>query len=252
VAELTLTDPDGSVLGTALVDPDVTPLPRAELTLADGADPSAVADVLVGRFRGHRLVSHDEGLADELIVRGAELVRASWLLALELPVDLPVVDGVDVRTMGRDSSEYASLTLAAYGPDHPDHDELVASRSAARETIERFFAGDIVGPFLADASVEARGADGRLLGYCVISEMPAEWRYEGGPWVTDVAVHPDAQGRGVGRALLTAAIRRLIAAGRTSLGLAVTQTNTSAKRLYDDLGFVERFASWTMNLPADT
>jgi ribosomal protein S18 acetylase RimI-like enzyme len=222
---------DGEVLGAADVDPDVAPLPRAVITAVDGVDSETLADAVVRELRGHRLVTHDPALAEALLSRGAELVRASWMMALALPVELPAVDGVDVRAMGRDASEYARLTVAAYGPGHPDHDETVGSHSAARDTMERFFAGDIVGPFVAEASVEARDPDGTLLGYCVISTMPAEEDFEGGPWVTDISVHPRAQGRGVGRALLTEAIRRLGDLGFTSLGLAVTQANTSAKRL---------------------
>jgi mycothiol synthase len=248
MAVVELRAPDGVILGAADVDPDVTPLPRAVITPAAGADPEAVADAVVRELTGHRLVAHDQRIAEALLARGAELVRASWMMVLVLPVDLPDVDGVLVRPMGKDASEYARLTVQAYGPGHPDHDETTSSHSAARDTMERFFAGDIVGPFTADASVEARDADGTLLGYCVISDMPAEENFEGGPWVTDVSVHPQAQGLGVGRALMTEAIRRLGAAGHTTLGLAVTQANTSAKRLYDDLGFVERFPAWTMNL----
>lgn len=252
MAELVeLRDGDGAVLGTALVDPDITPLPRAEITGGEGVDAGELADVVVREFPNHRLVAHDQALTEALLARGAELVRASWMMTLALPVDLPSVEGVDVRPMGRDASEYARLTVKAYGPGHPDHDHTVGSHSAARDTMEQFFAGAIVGPFIPDASVEARDADGALLGYCVISEMPAEWRYEGGPWVTDVSVHPDAQGRGVGRAMVAEAIRRLSAAGFRSLGLAVTQSNSVAKRLYDDLGFVEHFPAWTMNLTAD-
>ncbi len=67
--------------------------------------------------------------------------------------------------------------------------------------------------------------------------------------MTDLAVDPAAQGRGVGRLLLARAVERLTAAGHPRLGLAVTRGNDRARRLYDALGFTEHLAAWTFVLP---
>jgi ribosomal-protein-alanine N-acetyltransferase len=58
--------------------------------------------------------------------------------------------------------------------------------------------------------------------------------------ITNVAVHPDFRGRGIGRAVLVALIertRRL--AGITEFTLEVRPTNAAAMRLYRKAGFLE-------------
>lgn len=56
-------------------------------------------------------------------------------------------------------------------------------------------------------------------------------------WIVDVGVHPDAQGKGVGTALLTAI--KLLAAeqGIHKLSLRVLSTNPAAIQLYQKNGF---------------
>ncbi|MGE3276379.1 MAG: GNAT family N-acetyltransferase [Vicinamibacterales bacterium] len=55
--------------------------------------------------------------------------------------------------------------------------------------------------------------------------------------VAQVAVAPDARGRGVGRALVTASIRRARELGFRRLTLMVADDNAPARRLYASLGF---------------
>ena len=53
-----------------------------------------------------------------------------------------------------------------------------------------------------------------------------------------LAVTPDRQGRGAGRALVEACISRARATGARRLGLFTTEAMTTAQRLYEALGFV--------------
>lgn len=49
--------------------------------------------------------------------------------------------------------------------------------------------------------------DGRLLGTCLVFAEPCSWRPERPAWILrSMAVEPDAQGRGVGREVLAAAL----------------------------------------------
>ncbi|NNE75285.1 MAG: GNAT family N-acetyltransferase [Acidimicrobiales bacterium] len=57
--------------------------------------------------------------------------------------------------------------------------------------------------------------------------------------VSAVCTHPDARGRGYGATLTEWITARIQASGRQAF-LHVTATNTSAKALYDKLGFRER------------
>jgi GNAT superfamily N-acetyltransferase len=61
----------------------------------------------------------------------------------------------------------------------------------------------------------------------------------GGFLIGNVAVHPDWQGRGVGRALMEAALEEVSAQGGHWAGLEVQSDNEVARRLYESLGFVE-------------
>jgi GNAT superfamily N-acetyltransferase len=246
MAELELIGADGRVVGDATIDPTAEPLPRALLTSRPDASPPEVADAVVEGLKGHRLSIREEELAEALVARGAELVRASWLMVLPLPavVDAPEVD---LRPLRDAADEYGEVMWRAYPPDHPDHEMMDATPADAATTVRGYLSGKIVGPLMPDASVEAWSADGELAGICVISRMQGDGEYEGSPWVTDVCVLPSAQGQGLGRAMLVHAIRRLSEAGEHALGLAVTQ-GSPARRLYDTLGFVERFPAWTLNL----
>ena len=67
--------------------------------------------------------------------------------------------------------------------------------------------------------------DGRVVGYTRATST----------WLDDLYVAPDAQGRGVGTALL----RRVLARHRDGVGLWVFESNRPARRFYARHGFVE-------------
>jgi mycothiol synthase len=76
-------------------------------------------------------------------------------------------------------------------------------------------------------------ADGRPVGVLILTEI-AEWA----SWdVAYVGVVPEARGRGVGRALMTRALRAAAAAQAGQVTLAVDERNLPARRLYARLGF---------------
>ena len=73
-------------------------------------------------------------------------------------------------------------------------------------------------------------------------------------WVlNDLFVSPDARRRGVARALMEAARAFAASTGAASLELATERTNTSAQRLYDDLGYEQddAFLPYALRLGAE-
>lgn len=56
--------------------------------------------------------------------------------------------------------------------------------------------------------------------------------------IDGLAVHPEVRGRGIGAALVTAAVEHARHEGRRRIRLRVLATNTPARRLYERLGFV--------------
>ena len=55
-----------------------------------------------------------------------------------------------------------------------------------------------------------------------------------------LAVHPDAQGQGLGRALVTASLAHLESAGAKTVRLEVRPDNIPARHIYESLGFQPR------------
>ena len=244
--DLELTAEGGALLGTARVDPSAEPFPRAVLTPVAAAPPADVAAAAIGALPGHRFIVDDPALAAALISQGVTLVRASSLMVLRLPAPSPAAPGpgVELRPVQDTPFEYGEIVRRAYPPDHPDHELGDATPEGAAATIRGYLAGEIVGPLLTDASAEAR-LNGVLVGVNIVSDLPADDEYDGGPWITDLFVDPSAQGHGVGRALLGHALTQLTASGRDRLGLAVTLANP-ARRLYEALGFVEQGTRWNL------
>jgi ribosomal-protein-alanine N-acetyltransferase len=74
-------------------------------------------------------------------------------------------------------------------------------------------------------------ADGRLVGYICLWEVADELH------ITNVAVHPEARRRGVGRALLESVFAHAHASGARIVLLEVRPSNTEARALYESFGF---------------
>ena len=83
--------------------------------------------------------------------------------------------------------------------------------------------------------VVAVDAGGAVLGGIMVTLMRPN-PYWDGPWVPDVFVRPDAQGRGIGERLVRYAVAAVADAGHGGLALSVTDGNP-ARRLYDRVGF---------------
>ncbi|WP_297884372.1 ribosomal protein S18-alanine N-acetyltransferase [uncultured Halorubrum sp.] len=77
--------------------------------------------------------------------------------------------------------------------------------------------------------------DGAVAGFVVADRTPNHGRDIG--HVKDLAVHPEARGEGIGRALLRSALVRLRATGVAVVRLEVREGNDPARSLYADEGF---------------
>lgn len=84
----------------------------------------------------------------------------------------------------------------------------------------------------------ACAADGTLVGTLTLFVLPL-LAHRGTPaaLVEDVAVHPAAQGRGLGRALVAHALRIAAEAGCYKLALSSNASRTQAHAFYERLGF---------------
>ena len=78
-----------------------------------------------------------------------------------------------------------------------------------------------------------RGDDGAVAGYVVA------WFAAGEGEIANLAVSPALRGRGIGAALLDAALGAAREAGTSEMYLEVRSSNVRARQLYDSRGFVE-------------
>lgn len=88
--------------------------------------------------------------------------------------------------------------------------------------------------------------DGRYASFCILWIDPSN--QEG--YFEPVGTHPDFQGQGLGKAILTAGLQRLRHLGMTRASVCVDEVNTKAIHLYKHLGFqtTHRLLTFEKNL----
>jgi len=131
-----------------------------------------------------------------------------------------------------DSAELARLHRLAYHSRFDrylflEEDDEVAD---AQRMVRDLFAGRW-GAFCPEGS-RAVEVDGRLVAAVLSTRRPE------GALIADVVVDPALQGKGLGGAVLSAAVADLLGAGIRPVTLNVTEGNDRAARLYERLGFV--------------
>lgn len=223
----------------------------AHLDLASAGEPAA-AELVV--HPEHRRQGHGRALAEALqtaaggplriwahgdlpaaaalaaslgLSRDRALFQLRRPLAPELP-PVPLAEGVHIRTFheGEDETAWLEVNHRAFA-HHPEQGSWTLDDLQAREE-EPWF--DPTGFFLAVRE------DGGLAGFHWTKVHSAEL---GEVYV--VGVDPSAQGLGLGRALTLAGLHYLRSRGLTTVMLYVDESNVSAVRLYESLGF-GRFA----------
>lgn len=128
--------------------------------------------------------------------------------------------------LDRSAAEYAAdlVTLGATPED---------ARRRARESLDRDFPGGL--PSGEHAVFDLVDGAGGRVGYLWVgpdsSEDPGAW------WVWDVVVDTEHRGQGYGRQAMLLGEDYARAQGATSLGLSVFGFNTSARGLYESLGY---------------
>lgn len=91
------------------------------------------------------------------------------------------------------------------------------------------------GRYLPDASFALTAADGRLVGAVLTTAVGSRTAH-----LAQVVVHPEWQGRGLGRRLVEAGSAAASTLGYPIVSLLVAHSNTAALSLYTRLGFQQR------------
>jgi len=128
----------------------------------------------------------------------------------------------------------------AAGLDDPGEND----RTAARVLLGRILA--------SGGEVLLAEREGRPLGTLTLYVLPL-LAHQGRPGalVEDVAVHPLAQGEGIGRRLMDEAMRRAREAGCYKLALSSNASRVAAHAFYERLGFTRHGLSFAVALTED-
>ncbi|HEX7133454.1 MAG TPA: mycothiol synthase [Iamia sp.] len=155
--------------------------------------------------------------------------------ALPLPretADTPAIAVRPLRPGSTDEAAWVATNNRSFA-GHPDQGrETVASLH--RAMAEPWFEARDLLLLDGDPPVDDGG---RLDGFCWVKVHPADGDGPAAGEIYVIGVDPDAGGRGLGRALVTAGLDHMTAHGLTRALLYVDADNAPARRLYDRLGF---------------
>ena len=234
---LRATDAAGDVVGYAQLAPDGT----GQLVVRPehrrrGVGSRLVAELLALAARqgtGLRVWALGDSPAAHALAARSGLVASRTLLVMRRPLaDLPapvVPDGITITTFRPGHDEQAWLTVNARAFAHHPEQGSIDAEDLAERTNEAWF--DPEGFFLARPVGETSG---NVLGF--------HWtkQHEGGLGeVYVLGVDPDAQGRGLAKALLLTGLAHLRDTGDDVVELYVEADQPGPVGLYTAYGFIE-------------
>jgi hypothetical protein len=200
------------------------------------------AEVLPARMRGW-FVSAPEELCQELIERGAHLVRYAHVMCYDLrirenpPAQAP--EGFRFVPCDRAPDDVLPAWRAAFPPEHPDH-YTRSDEEILRDELIPLFEGKLIGPLLPCASLVVDSED-RVVAGMVVND------WDGISWIANGFRHPVNAPRGTGAALLHHVAWKAEADGLETLVGTVSHTNP-ALRTWKRLGFTLKETTMTVLL----
>jgi GNAT superfamily N-acetyltransferase len=153
-----------------------------------------------------------------------------------------IVAGVSVEALESDPKAIAVAASTATPRDHADH-EIWLGVDRTRYWKQLLAGEGSCGWVLLEPSRLVRNPDGVIVAAVVVAAMRGTDWWPGGPWIPEIFVVPDFQGRGLGSLLLAHAMRACADDGHQRLGLTVTHGNP-AQHLYERFGFRVFRSTW--------
>lgn len=176
----------------------------------------ALAESLRSRgFTGLAVYATALWLAPTLLRAGFQ--RIDWIITLERhPRPLASVEGADVSVRpvaANDLGQITRLDAAAFDP------------------LYRLASGELIELMVTSGYFAVATQGDRIVGYLCADVMDREGQ------IIRLAVHPEVQGRGVGRTLLNAGLGFCYAQGATTVAINTQEDNHASLRLYEGFGF---------------
>jgi ribosomal protein S18 acetylase RimI-like enzyme len=133
-----------------------------------------------------------------------------------------------VRRAGADDATVVAKLLHDFNREFDDPTPAVPA--LAERVRELLSAGDTL------VLLGGEGPDG----VAVLRFRPALWSSGLECYLAELYVVPDRRGRGLGRALMEAALREARGCGADTMEICVDEPDHAARRLYESLGFTNR------------
>jgi len=248
-----LVGPDGVPVATYVRATERDGRPYADqLVPCPGAEPATVA----------RAAAEHPALRAALVVAGAQVRGSVELMSVSLvheKTDLGVEPphppsrappGVTIGPFERKvPPELGTASFAAFPPSHPDHhaDDPTAALTLLRSLVEGGTSRGCRGPHAS--RLARREEDGQAVGAAIIINARGE-PPRSGPYLAQLFRLPGDDLRGLGAALLDAALAAARRDGCETVGLAVN-TDNPARGLYLGRGFMPVALSVTLRMPGE-
>jgi GNAT superfamily N-acetyltransferase len=144
--------------------------------------------------------------------------------------------GVTIRPIGSDDFEDATRLVAEMGAARsPAPDRMEALARSLRDLIAR----------PQDVSLVAEGGDG-VIGLCTVELRETLRREDPEAWIPELVVTEPMRGRGIGKALLDAALGEATRGGAATATLESGAARETAHGLYRSFGFREDGREWIL------
>ena len=209
-----------------------------------GAIGAALVAALVAEWRlrgGHRILASVDGAEDRRLAAlrdaGFEEGFVDYRLApVTVPAE-PIPARLTIRPLAEGDGDAVTRLIAEFGPRRspvPDRMEAVLRTYAAHA---REVAAGRAGSVVADL-------EGTTVGVCTLEWQRPFWADALQAWIPDLVVTEPVRGRGIGRALLGAALRAARDAGAEEVRLESGAQRAAAHGLYRSTGFAETGRTW--------
>jgi len=134
-----------------------------------------------------------------------------------------------------DTAWSSKLSVASHfiSKDYEFYEEMI--NVSKRKHLEDQVWKGLYGSVLESASL-ILCVDGVTIGYCLVVLVEC-WGYPQVPWVFDICIDPQFQGKGWGKFLANEMVSQIKQEGFEIMGLAVTLSNSSAQYIYQNQGF---------------
>ncbi|NQY74830.1 MAG: GNAT family N-acetyltransferase [Candidatus Margulisbacteria bacterium] len=138
------------------------------------------------------------------------------------------------------TKEHTSLSSDISFPAHQSSQDLKYNSDfftlEKRSALEKDIFNGMFGEIIPEGTLKLE-VDGVPVGICTITGLPA-WGYDKIGWVTDISILPEYHGKGYGKYMLKASLNAMSSIDIPYVGLAVSDNNPIARKLYEKLGFV--------------